>query len=224
MTEKTGIIKSNCNSCGPYRNHLILKHVNKRWDDEESGVSGADEYFLIQCGGCEATTLRHESWNSYDTEPDGSPEVAIVYYPPAISRREPQWLSSPFGPFWFDDQNPIVKLLKEIYSALHNNSSALAAMGIRALIEHIMIDKTGDKGSISANVKAFIDDGHIAPKYVPLFREQLIESGHAAMHRGHFPKPTDIAALLDITEGLIATLYVHPHQAKGLGPLPARKP
>jgi hypothetical protein len=223
MTEKTGSIKAHCRACGPYRTHTILKHVEKGWDDEGAGASGADEYFLIQCGGCEAITLKHDAWNTWDTEDDGSPEVSVTYYPPAISRKEPEWLNSPFGPFYFDSENAIVKLLKEIYSALHNNSQALAAMGIRALIEHIMIDKIGDKGSISANVRSFIESGYIGSTYAPLFQEQLIEYGHAAMHRGHFPKPSDIATLLDITEGLIATIYVHPHQAKGLKAPPARR-
>jgi hypothetical protein len=96
-------------------------------------------------------------------------------------------------------------------------------MGIRALIEHIMIEQIGDSGGIGSNVDRFVAEGYIAPKSEALFREHLIESGHAAMHRAYFPKPSDISALLDITESLIETVYVHPHQTK-LQKIPPRKP
>ncbi|MGX9431419.1 MULTISPECIES: DUF4145 domain-containing protein [Bradyrhizobium] len=95
-------------------------------------------------------------------------------------------------------------------------------MGIRALIEHIMIDQAGDNGAIGTNVDRFIKAGYVAPKSEALFREALLESGHAAMHRGYFPRPSDIAASLDITESLIETIYVHPYQAKGQK-IPPRK-
>jgi len=149
--------------------------------------------------------------------------VNVVYYPPAISRKEPEWLDSADGPFFLEFDSTIRKLLKEIYTALHNDSRALAVMGICALIEHIMIEQVGDQGGVGSNVDRFIAGGYIAPKSEALFREHLIESGHAAMHRAYFPKPSDISALLDITESLIETIYVHPHRAKGQE-IPPRKP
>jgi Domain of unknown function (DUF4145) len=95
----------------------------------------------------------------------------------------------------------IEKLLKEIYSALHNDSLSLAAMGIRALLEHIMIEQVGDNGSIGENIKRFIGAGHIAPKSEQIFRAQLIEAGHAAMHRDYVPTKSELETLLDLTEG-----------------------
>jgi Domain of unknown function (DUF4145) len=209
------MIKAHCNNCGPHRSHTVLKRVERRWDDDEARIDGTDRYLLLECRGCERITLRHDSWNSYETDNDGHSIVTIVYYPPAISRKEPAWLDSADGPFFLEFDSTIRKLLKEIYSALHNDSRALAAMGIRALIEHIMIDRVGESGAIGSNVDRFIQEGFVAPKSEALFREHLIESGHAAMHRGYFPKPSDISALLDIAEGLIETIYVHPHRAKG---------
>ena len=172
--------------------------------------------FLLSRGLTRARiTLRHNSWNSYETDDDGHSIVNVVYYPPAISRKEPEWLDSADGPFFLEFDSTIRKLLKEIYTALHNDSRALAVMGICALIEHIMIEQVGDQGGVGSNVDRFIAGGYIAPKSEALFREHLIESGHAAMHRAYFPKPSDISALLDITESLIETIYVHPHRAKG---------
>ena len=103
--------------------------------------------------------------------------------------------------------------MTEIYSALQNDSHALAAMGIRALIEHVMVEKVRDEGTIGGNINKFIEAGYIAPKSQELFRGFLIESGHAAMHRAYFPKASDILAMLDIAESIIETIYVHPRRA-----------
>lgn len=177
-------------------------------------MRGNDTYYLLECRGCEQITLKHESWVSYSVDENGEPVVKTVYYPPAISRKDPEWLTSVDSPFFWEFDKPIRRLLKEIYSALHNDSQALAAMGIRALIERIMVEKIGDSGAIGANVDKFIDEGYVAPKSEELFRNFLIESGHAAMHRAYFPKANDIAAMLDIAESLIETIYIHPHRAE----------
>ena len=122
-------IKAHCNTCAGQTNHLILHKHRADWSDgdEQHSVSGADTYSLIRCAGCDSIHLLHENWFSENWDENG-PIVNSVYYPPAISRRKPDWLSDPNGPFFWGDTE-IEKLLKEIYSALQNNSRRLAAMG-----------------------------------------------------------------------------------------------
>ena len=93
-----------------------------------------------------------------------------------------------------------------------------------AAIEHVMVEKVGDTGTLGGNVKAFLDAGYIAQKSVTLFKDLLIESGQASMYRGYLWKPTDIAAILDITEGIIETIYIHPDTAKVERIPPRKKP
>lgn len=216
------VIKAHCNKCGPYINHKVLHKEERRWDDDDMRIDGIDIYRLLECCGCEKLTLRHDSWNSYETDEQGHSIEKIVYYPPAISRQAPPWLSSVEGPFFLDWDNPIPRLLREIYSAVQNNMPALATMGIRALMERVMVEKVGDTGTIGGNITKFISEGFIAQKSVPLFREFLIESGHAAMHRAYFPKSSDIIALLDIAESIVEAIYVHPYSANGRA-VPQRK-
>src|SRR5208283_841274 len=45
----------------------------------------------------------------------------------------------------------ICNIMKEVYIALQNNSRRLCAMGIRATLEHTMIDKIGDHGKFVIN-------------------------------------------------------------------------
>jgi hypothetical protein len=46
----------------------------------------------------------------------------------------------------YDGTEKFYSLLEEIYIATQNNLPRLAIMGIRALLEHIMIDKVTDQG------------------------------------------------------------------------------
>lgn len=223
MDELTETIKAHCNSCGPWITHRVLKKVETREDDEEAGWVAGNTYQLIQCGGCERIHLKHDSWNNQEVVDDGRPQEKVVYYPPATARREPSWLNDWMGPFFMGPQEWIGELLREIYSALHNDSRTLAAMGIRALLEQIMIEQVEDQGTIGKNVAAFIAAGHIAPKSEQIFRDHLIESGHAAMHRRYKPERDDLMTLLDITEGLIASIYVHPDRANRMK-IPGRTP
>lgn len=224
MTDKpTTKIRAHCNNCGPSILHFVLTKEERRWVEDSAQITGTNVYRLLECCGCERITLRHDSWNSYETDEQGHEITTTVYYPPAIWRKMPEWMSDWRGPFAPHINNPISRLMSEIYSALQNDQPALSAMGIRALIEHVMTENIGDTGSIGGNITKFIEDGFVAPKSASLFREFLIESGHAAMHRGYFPKSTDILAMLDIAESLIESIYVHPRWAKN-DRIPPRKP
>ena len=99
----------------------------------------------------------------------------------------------------------------------------MAVMGVRALLEHIMIEKVGDQGSIGGNVKAFLAAGFVADANKGTFEKQVMEAGHAAMHRNYRPHMADLNILLDIVEALIASIYVHPHRTEALAKgIPAR--
>jgi hypothetical protein len=44
----------------------------------------------------------------------------------------------------------------------------------------------------------------------------LIEAGHAAVHRQWAPSPCEIATLLDITNSIIETAYLHEKRVRDL--------
>jgi hypothetical protein len=77
--------------------------------------------------------------------------------------------------------------LRRDICALAAGAHRVATMGIRALVERLMIDQVQDKGSFEKNIKAFFDAGHVAPNQQAVFRDTLIEAGHAAMHRDFEP-------------------------------------
>jgi hypothetical protein len=209
-----------CNRCGHPTKHELIHKEEKHWDEDvndEFAVHGADIYELLECRGCENIVLRHRDWFSEDINNDGSPVINTRYYPPATYRPFPRWL-------WkLDEEWYISKLLKEIYSAIQNSAPSLALMGVRALIEAIMIETVGDKGSFGANLSAFEHNGHVS-KIQREFLEHALEAGHASIHRGFLPDNRHLSTCVDIAENLMETLFVLPDAAKHLRKvIPQRK-
>jgi hypothetical protein len=137
-------ISSYCNKCGQETNHKVLS-------SEETKPKGSFEYRweIIKCCGCGEVSFRRTQTGRYS-------KPRITYYPPRIARRVPDWLAVE----WAISEKefvPIVihQLLNEIYTALYNNSKSLVAMGVRAVLEAIMIDKIGDQGNFKYNLDEF---------------------------------------------------------------------
>lgn len=197
-------MKAHCNTCGGMRNHERLNKVVKRWNEtihDGYQISGADTYFLLECKGCESVKLLHQSWFSEHTDPDGEPIINSVYYPPSTFRARPRWLND------LDMSFSISALVGEIYQAMQNDAPSLAAMGIRAVIEQIMVEKIKDNGSFGRNLAAFKDAGYISEVQQRTL-EAALEIGHATIHRAYRPEPSQLELALDIMENLVHVIYV----------------
>ena len=199
--------KAHCSTCGGERNHIVLCSEESSWSDPESSISGDDKYEMLKCCGCGSIKLRHREWCSESCDENGRIVPRTQYYPPAVFRPHPRWFIDLILEVSIDDGN-LHDLLTEIYVALRNDQRALAAMGIRALLENVMVEKVGDHGSFSANLKAFETDGYVSR----IQRERLetiLEAGHAAMHRLYKPSKVDLITLVDIAESIIESIYIH---------------
>ena len=146
----------------------------------------------------------------------------MEYFPPSITRQKPQWRRQflPFNGYL----NSYDGLCDEIYGALAMGAHRLATMDIRALVERLMIDQVGDQGTFENNVKAFFSAGHVATNQQGMFRDTLIEAGHAAMHRDFEPSADTVNTLLDIVEGIMHSIYYAPMLAEQVkNTIPARR-
>jgi hypothetical protein len=77
-------------------------------------------------------------------------------------------------------------LLTEVYKALRNGMPRVAAMGVRAILETIMVEKIGDRGTFKANIDAFQAAGHIGQMQRTLVNS-VLDVGGATIHRGYAP-------------------------------------
>jgi len=206
------IIKAHCNVCFGEKRHEVL-HIEEFNHTEQLAEDvfwySGQSFELLKCAGCESVKLRHKRWHSEDYDAEGNERIHVTYYPPSVSRREPEWLSS-CGDF----RTPEL-LFNEVYIALQNNCRRLAAMGVRSVIEHIMIEKVGDNGSFRNNLNNLEAAGFISKKQAEALGS-IIEAGNATTHRGFEPSEEDLTTLLDIAESLYETVYIHPQQADSL--------
>ena len=225
------LILEHCNNCTGKRKHEILFKKRFSWSEqvsEDFGIDGADTYEVLKCCGCDNVLFRHSNWFSEDFDPStGQAVVHIKRYPPETFRNKPKWLSSSYlskNEILIPElKDNIEYLISEIYIALQNNAPQLALLGIRALLEAIMLDKVGDTGSFLGNINEFLKKGYISIKQKEAL-EPVVEAGHAAMHRGYKSNPHEVACLMDVTESIIETIYINESRTKNLTKkLPPRK-
>ncbi|WP_092291144.1 MULTISPECIES: DUF4145 domain-containing protein [unclassified Cupriavidus] len=209
MAEKRKVF---CNVCSHETNHAVLHAVSQHWheggEDYGYGYEEHCSYLMLQCLGCESVKLR-EDWNASHHR-----DVVTNYYPPPTFRKEPKWMMAWWMSSGRADPPPAMLICKEIYKALQNDQPHLAAMGVRAVLEQVMIDKIGgDKNSFAKNLAALCDDGHVSR----LQKERLqtvLDAGSATIHRGHTPSKEDLVTLVDIMEHVIESLYIHDDQVR----------
>jgi hypothetical protein len=88
-------------------------------------------------------------------------------------------------------------------------------MGIRALIENIMIQKVRDQGSFAKNLEALGADGLISLSQEDILKA-VLEAGHATIHRSYSPTTEDLHTCMDIAESIVESIYIHPTKASKL--------
>lgn len=136
----------------------------------------------------------------------------------------PAWLHDPFvsqdlqpvsllsseatKPEWyFKTDGNVKKLIEEIDVGLRAGLLSLPLMGIRALLEHLMLERIEDQGSFGKNLKAFSVGGFVSEKHAEVLHK-VIDAGSAVIHRGHAPTPHHVRTCLDATQQLLHQLLV----------------
>ncbi|SFM50652.1 protein of unknown function [Bradyrhizobium sp. Rc3b] len=210
MAEVERKIKAPCSTCIRETTHTVLFETTQTDGDFNYA------YVMISCGGCQTISMGVQT--RYLS--DGS--LTNEYYPSPVSRQQPRWLQ--YMRLGLDDtEETIGDLIFEVYRAVDAKQYRLAAMGIRAALEQIMIFKTGDHGTFQKNLDAFQSAGLISVIQRDAMRATL-DVGDAAMHRGYTPKEKDLRIALDVLDGVCAPIFGHGDEAKSMGKrVPPRK-
>jgi hypothetical protein len=209
-----------CSSCVRETTHNVLFDT-VRQDEETETVN---TFSVLSCGGCSTISMMHVQHD----KSDGS--VECTYYPSPVSRKKPDWL------LWltlgFDStykESKLGGLLFEIYQAVDGGQHRLAAMGIRALLEQVMVLKVGDLPTFDQKLDEFQRKGYISLIQRDAMRATL-DVGDAAMHRAFKPTEQDLKVALDVVEGVFSPIFGHMREAEKLAdrvppraPRPAKK-
>ncbi|MGJ5067501.1 DUF4145 domain-containing protein [Bradyrhizobium sp. SZCCHNS3002] len=209
MTDK-GFVPAPCSNCLGERRHEVLFETSLH---EQETI---EQYAMLQCGGCGRVSLGYKRiWK------DGS-GTDIEFYPAPITRQRPSWVLDLIL-FGNTERAALAALLSEVYCAIANEQHRLAAMGIRAVIEQLMVMTVGDLPSFPQKLSALQQQGFISLVQRDALNAAL-EVGHAAMHRGHMPTEKDLILSLEIIEGVLAPMFAHWDEAQKLADgVPKRK-
>lgn len=202
-----------CSSCERETNHAVLHSVENNWESDPEptcgySVRGGEKYFTLQCMGCNEIRLQHISWFS---EAD---ENTVLYFPASKLRKKPKWFVGLASELPANSKFVRI-LLEEIYIALDNGIPNLAVMGVRSLLEKMMISVVGDQGRFFSNLEKFESEGYVTHKQRERM-EAILEAGHAAVHRDFEPNAADVSTLMDITEHIVESMYIHESLIKAL--------
>ena len=192
--QETKIEWIHCNQCLRQTRHEVVTSRGLRESEEVAPTVAIDwqtTYTLLECRGCGSMTLRRRLI-SHDVDVDDTD-----YYPPPISRQIPRW--------HYDLPSEFKSLMKEVYAALHANSTRLALMGARALVDLFMNSTIGDIGGFQQKLQKLVNDGYLSSENKEIL-EPVLDAGHAATHRAHTPTAEDVGLVFDIVENLIQTL------------------
>ena len=200
---ETTVVWAHCNSCTRQTRHELLFVTSVRddrevtapqWDD--AGHIYLDTYELIQCLGCQTVTFRQ----TFVVEGYEDQTRTLTFFPPRVSRRLPKWKD--------DLAEPLQDIINQVYAALHLDHSALALMGARAVVDMIIIDKVGDRGSFQSKLQALQTEGYIGSRARNVL-DAALDTGNAASHRGHNPPSGTVNEVMDIVENLLEAIYRH---------------
>jgi len=71
-----------------------------------------------------------------------------------------------------------------------------------------LTSKVGDQKSFYKNIDEFEKCGYVSHKQRERL-EVILDAGHAAIHRTFTPYPKDVITLVEITEHIVETVYLH---------------
>jgi hypothetical protein len=215
MDQQKNELMSYCRQCGGERYHSVIAEETRPWSDD--AIEGSDTWSMVECNGCHTVTFVHSHWFSedYDITEDGpTPILHRDLYPPAPPRKMPEWGTDGLLCYSLND-SWIIQLHTDIYAAIGIKAYALAAMGMRAIVDFIVTSKAGTKGNFKEKLTRMHQENLITGTQVEVI-DAAFDAGSAAAHRGHSPPLVDVYIMLEITESLLQQFYVDPARQRRL--------
>jgi hypothetical protein len=80
-------------------------------------------------------------------------------------------------------------------------------MGIRAVVDVVILENVGDVGSFAKKLATLEERGFIG-RQQRQFLEAVLDAGNAAAHRGHAANAEELESAMDIVENLLQAVYV----------------
>lgn len=191
--------KSYCYECNKETLHTVLFSEHELnvlpvfFKNDEIGETKkkytiiAKEYNVVKCNGCDKMHFVNVC--------KAQNEDFIVSEIPS----KPMHVLSDYI-FYLDKK--YIQIYSEVQSAINNNLLMLACMGIRTIIDLIMQEKIGDKGSFKDRMQKMLDGHYLSQTQYDIFLI-LIDAGNASAHRGYIPTKDGTLQLLEALDSFL---------------------
>lgn len=202
-------MKHYCERCQSETNHKII--AEKNISDYELGVYTPDyKYFMLQCFGCEYVSFRKETHNYQAFYPDENDnwiyDINIEVFPYPLKGHKPLT-----GRYILPEK--IRTVYEETIDALKINCFLLSAVGFRAIIEAVCIDKKILDGALETKINNLEKSGFISKQESNRLHAVRF-MGNDSVHDMVVPKENELYVVLEIVEHLLKNLYIIDHKAK----------
>lgn len=156
-------------------------------------------YHALECLGCGEISFVDRIWADPGSFFGDAYVKEELFFPVSPCRLPPSWAP--------DLPTNIMNLLLEVYSAANYQLFNVATMGVRAVVDLTLNSLVGDIGGFEQKLKEAVKQGLIEQRYEdPL--SSIIESGHAASHRGHTYDRKSFELIMSILEQLLHRIYI----------------
>lgn len=187
-----------CNNCGRETQHKII-HTEEYEVENKEDVTLARKKDVLSCRGCKEFIIREESSIVFL----GNKNTQISYSPPRLWRQPPTWLVE------LGKIDPDLKgLLEEVYSAANDRQPRLLSMGIRAVLDRLMIlVLNSDVGNFKNKLDKMVSEGNLTQNQSENIKI-VIDAGSASSHRGFNPPRELREEMVIVMENLVREYYV----------------
>tara|TARA_Y100000590_G_C15626286_1_gene979476 strand:- start:211 stop:906 length:696 start_codon:yes stop_codon:yes gene_type:complete len=204
---------THCRLCNRDTNHIV--HGYHKPDpvlDDDTGVENFDEYYIVQCKGCDTIGFLHSSWNSEEEKEDDFYKYDL-HYPEDTDRYiYYQFLSE-------DEQAELPKDLyyfyDELKSAFNNETDTLAGVAIRMVVDAVCLNLKITGRNLQVKITKLFEMGYISKNEQEVL-DRLREIGNVSAHKIKSPTATELEATLEAANHLLRSVYVVHKRTKRL--------
>ncbi len=187
----------------------MLKEVIKSFGDGPGEPETEARYYrIVECMGCNSVKYM-TSQARLDTWDDGE-EFSINVYPDGVVSKTRR--AAPFPENDSRLPDAVSRMYSETLGAINAGSRTLAAVGLRATVEAICLDKGVDERDLEKKIDALVGAQHLSKPEADFMHEQRY-LGNAAVHEMQTPDPSILESGLEIVEHLISAMYIIPTKA-----------
>lgn len=181
-----------CNFCKTETHHIFrgdCKSTNNCLDEASCAqINFVTTYSLLQCNACGQGCLQVSEWNSENGQ------TLLLLHPVRKITHPPEWIHRL--------EHEIKILLIDSYEAINHGMYALTAMGIRAILDTWVSQKTSSENNFANKLNKLKKEELLNKQQHEVF-QKIFDFGSAVIHRRHIPNQEDTMTALQTLVNLL---------------------